>query len=109
MNNTCSTCKGVNGHRDPFCTELNLKAILNESDESQWQPVIQIIEPARSTSEAEEILAGLRIQVNHLASRILEPTYYEPLRVQAIMEANGDSLSGWLPDGMKHVMWRGCF
>lgn len=74
-----------------------------------WTPVIQIVENAVSRSEAEQMLVGLRIQADHLASRILEPTYYEPLRVQAIMETNGEYPNGWLPDGMKHVMWRGYF
>lgn len=105
----CQSCQGLNGHRDPFCPELDLQAILNEPEETIWHPAIQIVETVKDREEAEIVLAGLRIQVGHIASRILEPTYYEPLRVQAIMETNGDSIQGWLPDGMKHVMWRGHF
>lgn len=106
---TCPSCKGINGHRDPFCPELDLKAILSEPDETVWTPAIQVVETAKDRREAETLLAALRIQIDHVASRILEPTYYEPLRVQAIMETNGEYPNGWLPDGMKHVMWRGYF
>lgn len=105
----CRSCQGVNGHRDPFCPELDLKGILNEPEETSWHPAIQIVETVKDREEAEIVLAGLRIQTGHIASRILEPTYYEPLRVQAIIETNGDSMQGWLPDGMKHVTWRGRF
>lgn len=74
-----------------------------------FNPAIQIIETARDRREAEQMLAALQIQVGYIASRILEPTYYEPLRVQAIMETNGEYPNGWLPDGMMHVMWCGRF
>lgn len=105
----CQSCKGINGHRDPFCPELDLKAILSEPEETNWHPAIQVVETVKDREEAETVLAGLRIQVDHVASRILEPTYHEPLRVQAIMETNGEYPHGWLPDGCKHVMWRGRF
>jgi hypothetical protein len=72
-----------------------------------FQPAIQIIETARDEAEASVMLTALRLQVDHLASRILQPTYYEPLRIQAIMKTNGEYPDGWLPDGCKHVLWRG--
>lgn len=106
---TCLSCKGVDGHRDPFCPELDLKAILNEPDETTWTPAIQIIETVKNRQEAETVLAALRLQVDHIASRMLEPTYHEPLRVQVIMETNGEYPNGWLPDNVKHVLWRGRF
>lgn len=75
-----------------------------------WTQAIQVAETAKDVYEALSILDALRIQVDHIASRVLHPTPAKPTwRVQAIMETNGDSMQGWLPDGMKHVMWRGYF
>lgn len=75
-----------------------------------WTQAIQITDTAKNVYEALAMLDALRIQVDHLASRVLHPTPAKPeWRVQAIMETNGEFPNGWLPDGMKHVMWRGYF
>jgi hypothetical protein len=75
-----------------------------------WTRVIQVLETADDVYEALTMLDALRIQVDHLASRVLHPTPQKPeWRVQAIMESNGEFPNGWLPDGMKHVFWRGEF
>lgn len=78
--------------------------------QTPWTHAIQIIEAAKDRSEAETILSALRLLVDHIASRILKPSPAKPgFRVQAITEGNGEFPSGWLPDGCKHVMWRGYF
>lgn len=75
-----------------------------------WTQAIQITDTAKNVHEALAMLDALRIQVDHLASRVLHPCAVKPeWRVQAIMETNGDSMQDWLPDGMKHVIWRGHF
>lgn len=75
-----------------------------------WTQAIQIMESAKNVYEALTILDALRMQVDHVASRILHPTPAKPVwRVQAIAETNGEYPHGWLPDGCKHVMWRGKF
>jgi len=75
-----------------------------------WTQAIEIHETAKDVYEALIILDALRMQVDHLASRILHPCAAKPTwHVQAIMETNGDSMQSWLPDGMRHVMWRGYF
>ena len=77
---------------------------------TNWTQVIQITDTAKDVYEALAMLDALRIQVDHLASRVLHPCAVKPeWRVQAIMETNGEFPNGWLPDGCKHVMWRGRF
>ena len=75
-----------------------------------WAPTIQIMETAKDVFEALAILDALRVQVDHVASRVLHPCAVKPeWRVQAIVETNGEFPNGWLPDGMQHVVWRGRF
>lgn len=75
-----------------------------------WTPAIEILETASSETNAVVLFASLNIQQGMLAVRIIPPTPQKPgYRVQAITETNGEYPNGWLPDGMKHVMWRGYF
>lgn len=77
---------------------------------TNWTPAIEILETASNEVNAVVLFASLNIQQGVQAARILRPTPQKPeWRVQAIMETNGEYPNGWLPDGMKHVMWRGYF
>jgi hypothetical protein len=75
-----------------------------------FTPAIQIMETAENQPAAIEIFTTINIQDGILAARIIEPSPAKPeWRVQAIMETNGEYPNGWLPDGMRHVLWRGTF
>lgn len=77
-----------------------------------FTPAIQIMETVENEPAAIVLLCAINTQQGILASRILPPCGQvdkDTWRVQAIMETNGEYPDGWLPDGMRHVMWRGCF
>lgn len=77
-----------------------------------FTPAIEIMETAKNEPEAIVIFCALNIQQGILAARILPPCGQvdkDTWRVQAIMETNGQYPDGWLPDGMRHVLWRGTF
>lgn len=77
-----------------------------------FTPAIQILETAANELEAIVIFCALNIQQGILAARILPPygqVDKDTWRVQAIIETNGEYPNGWLPDGMRHILWRGNF
>ena len=64
---------------------------------------IQFYDTAKDQAEAEEMLAGLSLQVDFLAGRILKPSPGKPgWRIQALFEDAPNV--GWFPDGCRRVI-----
>jgi hypothetical protein len=48
--------------------------------------LIEYIEPAKSQEEARELLDSLKLQAGFVGGRILDKTYFDPIRVQIFFE-----------------------
>jgi hypothetical protein len=65
---------------------------------------LQWMEEASSSSEADEILAGMAFQDGYLGGWILPPMDITPAwRVQGFLSADGVPPRSWLPDGLRYV------